>query len=133
MSLKVFQDAPRPGGGYINSPRSGPWLPEAKRKRLRRLEVKKVRKERKGSKGRSPLAARGTIFPRFITDDERTYFIVEFPIHTNFIPEVADEKSSGISSGKGSGKSMEFILHKKREKRGQLNKRIKAKLEKEGS
>lgn len=33
------------------------------------------------------VEANGSPFPRFITDDDRTYFIVEFPIHPDFLPK----------------------------------------------
>jgi len=51
------------------------------------------------------IEANGSPFPRFITDDERSYFIVEFPIHPNFLSEVTEKKSSGKNSEKGSGKN----------------------------
>lgn len=53
------------------------------------------------------IEANGSPFPRFITDDERTYFIVEFPIHPNFLPEAGDQESSGKNSKKSSGKNSE--------------------------
>jgi len=53
----------------------------------------------------------GSPMPCFITDDDRSYFIVEFPIHPVFLPEKIDKEiSSGISSGKSSGKSSIEIL-----------------------
>jgi predicted HTH transcriptional regulator len=48
--------------------------------------------------------------PCFITDDDRSYFIVEFPIHPVFLPEKIDkEKSSGKSSGKSSTEILELL------------------------
>ena len=45
------------------------------------------------------VKANGSPMPCFITDDDRSYFIVEFPIHPVFLPEKIDkEKSSGKSS-----------------------------------
>jgi len=39
--------------------------------------------------------------PRFITDDERAYFIVEFPIHPDFLPDnILEEKGSEKKSEK---------------------------------
>ncbi|UCH98162.1 MAG: HTH domain-containing protein, partial [Candidatus Aminicenantes bacterium] len=53
----------------------------------------------------------GSPMPCFITDDDRSYFIVEFPIHPAFLPEKIDKvKSSGKGSGKSSGKSSNEIL-----------------------
>jgi ATP-dependent DNA helicase RecG len=53
----------------------------------------------------------GSPMPCFITDDDRSYFIVEFPIHPVFLPEKIDKvKSSGKGSGKSSGKSSNKIL-----------------------
>ncbi|MCP4157581.1 MAG: HTH domain-containing protein [bacterium] len=56
------------------------------------------------------IDANGSPFPRFITDDERTYFIVEFPIHPNFLPEDDDKKGSGKNPEKGSGKNPDTKL-----------------------
>lgn len=52
------------------------------------------------------IKANGSPDPRFITDDDRTYFYAEFPIHPAFPANGTDTATgSGKSSGKGSGKS----------------------------
>jgi len=53
----------------------------------------------------------GSPLPCFITDYDRSYFIVEFPIHPSFLHEKNNKgKSSVKSSGKGSGKNSKKIL-----------------------
>lgn len=52
------------------------------------------------------VKANGSPIPRFITDDDRTYFLVEFPIHPDFLPEeIREEKSSEKSLREGSEKN----------------------------
>lgn len=51
------------------------------------------------------VEANGSPLPRFITDDDRTYFIVEFPIHPDFLSESIMEKD-------GSEKNSEKVLSK---------------------
>lgn len=51
------------------------------------------------------VEANGSPIPRFLTDDDRTYFIVEFPIHPDFLPKnIIEEKSSEKRLKKGSEK-----------------------------
>lgn len=53
------------------------------------------------------IEANGSPMPLFITDDERTYFIVEFPIHPDFLPKDEEEKngSEKKSTKKSKGSS----------------------------
>lgn len=54
------------------------------------------------------VKANGSPITFFITDDDSTYFIVEFPIHLDFLLEKIDkEKSSGKSSDEI------LVLHRK--------------------
>ena len=47
------------------------------------------------------IEANGSPLPHFITDDERTYFIVQFPIHSNFLLRKSNgENGKGETSGK---------------------------------
>ncbi len=62
------------------------------------------------------IEANGSPFPRFITDEERTYFVVEFPIHPNFLPEIGDQKGSGKELRKGSEKNLEKNRNEAQEK-----------------
>jgi ATP-dependent DNA helicase RecG len=44
------------------------------------------------------IEANGSPLPRFLTDEERTYFVVEFPIHPAFLP-VKIKKEKGLENG----------------------------------
>ncbi|MGE5340997.1 MAG: ATP-binding protein [Candidatus Omnitrophota bacterium] len=62
------------------------------------------------------IEANGSPYPRFITDDDRTYFIVEFPIHENFLPVKNRPKGSEKKRKKGSEKNLEKNLKQAQEK-----------------
>jgi ATP-dependent DNA helicase RecG len=53
------------------------------------------------------INANGSPLPIFLTDDNRTYFVVEFPIHPVFLPE---KNKKEINSEKGSKKIIELLL-----------------------
>lgn len=60
------------------------------------------------------VKANGSPMPRFITDDERTYFIVEFPIHPDFLPDnTVKEKGSEKNLKQSPGISSLKDLNKK--------------------
>ena len=55
------------------------------------------------------IEANGSPLPRFLTDDDRTYFVVEFPIHPAFLP-VKINKEKGLENG---AKKIIELLEKK--------------------
>lgn len=59
------------------------------------------------------IDANGSPIPHFLTDDDRTYFIVEFPIHQAFLPvKTIEKKSSEEGSEKSSEKILELVRNK---------------------
>lgn len=62
------------------------------------------------------IEANGSPYPHFITDEERTFFIVEFPIHPSFLQEDGGGKSSEKEPKKGSEKNLGKNLDKARDK-----------------
>jgi ATP-dependent DNA helicase RecG len=70
------------------------------------------------------VKANGSPIPRFVTDDDRTYFLVEFPIHTDFLPEeVRKEKGSEKNTKKNWKDAQEKDLEEKEGSEKDLGKR----------
>lgn len=53
------------------------------------------------------IDANGSPLPRFLTDDDRTYFVVEFPIHPEFLPKKSKQEKG---TQNGSDKIVELLL-----------------------